>query len=181
MFPEPQLGPSGPEIGKCNPSQSPAFPARGPASRPRHPAAGGRFPGVREARGRVRGSSKVWLRAAPGDRAECHLSLLSGIRLVSGPPAAFAFPATDTSGQLHFLLAESGHFLLLKAFRPDLRSPTRSLFWILGSNHLESMKRGRPAQELLGASRTPPPSVQLSGPDPWALLLMGRCILGFDD
>lgn len=69
-----------------------------------NPAAGGRFPGVREARRGVRGGSKVWLRAAPGDRAECHLSLLSGIRSVSGPPAAFAFPATDTSGQLHFLL-----------------------------------------------------------------------------
>lgn len=98
-----------------------------PASRAREragpldPAAGGGFHGLREASGKVRGGSQVWLRAAPGDRAECHLSLLSGIRSVSGPPAAFAFPATDTSGQLHFLRAEPCHFLLLEGFRPGLK------------------------------------------------------------
>ena len=68
----------------------PASRARARAG-PLDPAAGGGFHGLREASGKVGGGSQVWLRAAPGDRAECHLSLLSGIRSVSGPPAALHF------------------------------------------------------------------------------------------
>lgn len=92
--------------GQGRPSSPPAaWRARFPAPRPREVVARGSGRCAAECAG-----SKVWPRAAPGAGAECHPSLLSGIRSVSGPPAAFAFPATDTGGRLHFLPARSDTF-----------------------------------------------------------------------
>lgn len=116
------------------------------------------------------------------------MSLLSGIRSVSGPPAAFAFPATDTSGQSHFLLSESGHFLLLEGFRPDLwpgseARPTASLGFLVGPSGISETRssgRGRPRSlENLAALRSAPHC--LTVPPEAPVLLIGSSRLGFDD
>lgn len=163
-------GPGGMDSRKQRCSQKPGAEGRGggwempplPASslrppspeapKPHGPAAGGGFAGVRRA---CRGS-KVWLRAAPGP-GPCHRSLLSGSRSVSGPPAAFAFPATDTGGQLHFLLPSrvtfsssrgSGQAALQLRWEAWPRGP----IWIWGDERL----RG-PRNTLLPSRHTPPP------------------------
>lgn len=144
-------------LGKAAPPslQPPSPRATRHPTRPREVAS-------RVSEGRAEGSAEA-PRSGRGRRRgtePCHRSLLSGLRSVSGPPAAFAFPATDTSGQLHFLLRSRVTFSSSRGSGQAAsagRKPDPQSRLDLGDGLL-----GGPRNTLLPSRHTPAP--QLSCP-----------------
>ena len=122
MFPEASLGQDrirGSQRGLGN-ATPPSLPSPR-AGRAPQPGRGRWLP--RSSRGERKGRRRLAGLAAGGAGGPSRVSFESFVRdqIGIGTSCCLAFPATDTSGQLHFLRAEPCHFLLLEGFRPGLK------------------------------------------------------------